>query len=73
MEKCAQGEEKEKGGGKREPVGMATDFNLQILVMYVMFKLTVWVAGTDDRVINFESCALRIAILILRIRIKRFQ
>ena len=47
-------EEKERGGGKREPLGMATDFDLQILVIYVMFKLTIWVAGTDDRVINFE-------------------
>ena len=46
--KCAQREEKEMGRGKR---GMAKDFDLQIPAIYVMFKLTIWVAGTDDRVI----------------------
>ena len=34
---------------------MAKDFDFQISVIYVMFKFTIWVAGTDDRVIlNFE-------------------
>ena len=33
------------GEGKREPVGMAKDFNFQIPVDYVVFKLTIQVAS----------------------------
>ena len=47
-----RGEGKGRGKGM---VGMAKDFDFKIPVIYVMFKLTIWVVGTDDRVIlNFE-------------------
>ena len=36
----------ERGRRKREPVGMAKDFNFQIPVVYVMFKLTIHVTST---------------------------
>ena len=37
---------RERGKGKREPAGMAKDFDFQMLVIYVMFKLTVQLACT---------------------------
>ena len=52
---CKEREGRKGGRGERKPVRMAKDFDSQILGIYVMFKLTIWVAGTDDRVIiNFE-------------------
>ena len=52
LAKCAQREGRKGGRGKRKPVGMAKEFDSGI---YVMFKLTIWIAGTNDRVIiNFE-------------------
>ena len=52
---CKEREGRKGGRGERKPAGMAKDFDSQILGIYVMFKLTIWVAGTDDRVIiNFE-------------------
>ena len=42
---CEQKEEKERGRGKREPVGMAKDFDFQMPAIYVMFKLSIWVAS----------------------------
>ena len=43
---CEQGEGKERGREKRLHVGMAKDFHFQMLVIYVMFKLTILVAST---------------------------
>ena len=58
--------------GEREPIGIAKDFDFQIPTIYVMFKLTIWVADTDDRVIlNFQASSLMT--LVLRIRIKGFN
>ena len=37
---------KEVGRGKRVPEGMAKDFDFQMPVIYVMFKLTTQVEGT---------------------------
>ena len=45
---CEQGEGKERGRGKREPVGMAKDFDFQMPVIYVIFKLTIQVASTIE-------------------------
>ena len=56
---CKEREGRKGGRGERKPVGMAKDFDSQILGIYVMFKLTIWVAGTDDRVIitsSLEPC-----------------
>ena len=36
----------ERGSGKREPVGMAKDFDFQMLVILVMFSLTIQVTST---------------------------
>ena len=44
---CEQGEGKEMGREKREPLGMEKDFNFQMPVIYIMFKLTIWVASTE--------------------------
>ena len=52
---CEQGEEKERGGGRRELVGMAKDFDFQTTVIYVMFKLTIWVASRTTTTANFEQ------------------
>ena len=35
-----------RGKGEREPVGIAINFDFQMLVIYVMFKLTVQLACT---------------------------
>ena len=35
---CEQGEGKERRRGKREPVGMAKDFDFRMPVIYVMFN-----------------------------------
>ena len=51
---CEQTEEKETGRGKREPVGMAKDFDFQMSVVYVMFRLTIWVASTT-RTVNLNK------------------
>ena len=45
---CEQGEGKERGRGKREPLGMAKVFDFQMPVIYVMFKLTIQVASTTE-------------------------
>ena len=37
-----------------EPVGMAKDFDFQMPVIYVMFKLTIWVASTT-RTVNLNK------------------
>ena len=50
---------------------MAKDFNFQIPVIFVMFILTIWVAGTDDS--NSKLRAVSFAIPVLRIRIEMFQ
>ena len=50
---CEQEQGKERGRGKREPVGMAKDFNFQTQIIYFMFKLSIWVASTTTA--NFES------------------
>ena len=50
---CEQGEGKERGKEKREPVEMPKDFNFHMLVIDVMFKLTYWVASTTTAA-NFE-------------------
>ena len=51
---CEQGEGigKEGGRGKREPVGMAKDFDFQMPKIYVIFKLTIQVARTFSRKIR---------------------
>ena len=38
---------------EEKPVGMAKDFNFQMLVIYFIFKLTICVASTTTA--NFES------------------
>ena len=51
--KCVQREGKEREEEKGA-CRYGQRFRLQIPVIYVMFNLTIWVAGTDDRVIiNF--------------------
>ena len=42
------------GRGKREPIGMARDFDLQLPVIYIMFKLTIRVKSTTTAA-NFEG------------------
>ena len=44
---------KERGTGKREPVGETKDFTFQMPVIYVRFILTIQVASTR-RTANFE-------------------
>ena len=39
-----------KGRGKREPVGMAKDFDFQLTLICAMFKLTIWVAITTTAI-----------------------
>ena len=41
-----------EGEEKREPVGMAKDFDFQMPVIYVMFRLAIQVASTTTT--NFE-------------------
>ena len=41
---------RERGRGKREHEGMDKDFDFQMPVIYVMFKLTIWVAKTTRTV-----------------------
>ena len=56
------GEKEEKRGrAKRELVGMAKDFNFQLLVIYVMFKLTIHVTSnttTTDFAQNYTATKL---------------
>ena len=44
---------KRRGKGKREPVGMAKDFDFRMPVIYVMCKLTIQVVCTTTAA-NFE-------------------
>ena len=52
---CEQREGKEKGTGKgtgkgrgkREPVRMSKDFDVQTPVIYVKYKLPIWIASTE--------------------------
>ena len=44
---------REKGRRNRESVGMAKDFNLQMLVNYVILKLTIQVSCTTTTA-NFK-------------------
>ena len=50
---CEQGVGKEREGGKREPVGVAKNFDFQMPVIYVMFELTIRVASPAATA-NFE-------------------
>ena len=50
---CEQGEGKERGKEKREPVEMPKDFDFHMPVIDVMFKLSYWVASTTTAA-NFE-------------------
>ena len=50
---CEQGEGKERGKEKREPLEMPKDFDFHMPVIDVMFKLTYWVASTRTAA-NFE-------------------
>ena len=50
---CERGEGKERGGGKREPVEVAKNFDFQMPVIYVIFKLTIRVASPTTTA-NFE-------------------
>ena len=43
---------RKKEEDKREPVGMAKDFDFQMLVIYVMFKSTIQVASTTTTATN---------------------
>ena len=43
--------------------GMAKDFDLQIRVIYVLLKLTIWVAGTRWQS-SYKLLALSLAILV---------
>ena len=43
---CEQPAGKERGREKKRPAGMAKDFDFQMPVIYVVFKLTIQVEST---------------------------